>query len=459
LRGDPSSTPLSSRPSKVQICLGLQCGDSMNPRDTEGVGRTVTPSLDRRVRPLLRMGWGVADQALSSFTNFALVILVARAVGPAELGAFALFLAGYTALTVISAGITAEPLMLRYSGVGLGAWADGARAALGCTLILGIACSVVLGVVEVFFAGTTRELLVIGAICGPGLLIQDAMRYAFFASGRPRKAFVNDALWTVFQVCGIIGATSLAHGSVVPLVAAWAAAGAFAGAFALIQGGIIPHPGSARRWLREQRDLWAFLLPEFLTVQGANYLSLITIGAVAGVSAVAAVRAAQALYGPLNVAFSGIRVIALPHLVALQGDQVRSGVRVLVMTTASFAALWGTLTIVMPPRFGTALLGQTWALATPLFGLMAIDRIGAFAAESWRTGLLSLGSVKRSLSVRLLVAVISIAGVAVGSATSGARGAVLASAIISPLAALMFWRQFVLAGQLSSVGRAATPKN
>ena len=37
-----------------------------------------------------RLGWGIADQALSSVTNFAVVIYVARTLGAAQLGAFSL---------------------------------------------------------------------------------------------------------------------------------------------------------------------------------------------------------------------------------------------------------------------------------------------------------------------------------------------------------------------------------
>jgi hypothetical protein len=161
------------------------------------------------------------------------------------------------------------------------------------------------------------------------------------------------------------------------------------------------------------------------------------------------------------VAFNGTRVILVPHLVSLTRDRVRGRVRVLVISTASAAGLWGTLTILTPPRFGSALLGQSWALATPLLGFMLIDRIGAYAAESWRTGLLSLASVKRTLWTRVVIVVVAVTATAVGSAMSGARGAVLAGAIVSLLSALLFRRQFVLAcgpshvaaGELGSADR------
>jgi len=42
-----------------------------------------------------RAGWGLADQAFSSLTNFAVGLLIARTVGPADFGAFSLAFALY----------------------------------------------------------------------------------------------------------------------------------------------------------------------------------------------------------------------------------------------------------------------------------------------------------------------------------------------------------------------------
>jgi hypothetical protein len=38
----------------------------------------------------VRLGWGIADQAVSSITNFALGIVVARSLGAADFGASSL---------------------------------------------------------------------------------------------------------------------------------------------------------------------------------------------------------------------------------------------------------------------------------------------------------------------------------------------------------------------------------
>jgi len=51
-----------------------------------------------------RLGWGVADQGISSLSNFALGLFVARSIGASGFGAFALAFITYT--VVINAART-----------------------------------------------------------------------------------------------------------------------------------------------------------------------------------------------------------------------------------------------------------------------------------------------------------------------------------------------------------------
>jgi hypothetical protein len=62
-----------------------------------------------------RLGWGLADQALSSLTNFALAVLVARAVSTSALGAFGLSFTTYTITLGATRALCSEPLTVRYS--------------------------------------------------------------------------------------------------------------------------------------------------------------------------------------------------------------------------------------------------------------------------------------------------------------------------------------------------------
>src|SRR5437867_2144739 len=92
----------------------------------------------RVARLASRVGWGVADQGLSSLTNFVLGIFIARTVGLADFGAFSLAFAAYSIVTAFSRAISAQPIVIRYSGVSTEAWRRGTADGTGMSLLLGI---------------------------------------------------------------------------------------------------------------------------------------------------------------------------------------------------------------------------------------------------------------------------------------------------------------------------------
>ncbi|MDR2986820.1 MAG: hypothetical protein LBV34_18475, partial [Nocardiopsaceae bacterium] len=63
-----------------------------------------------------RFGWGLADQAVSSLTNFAVSLYVARTLGAVQFGAFALAYVTYSFVLNASRGLATDPLLVRFSG-------------------------------------------------------------------------------------------------------------------------------------------------------------------------------------------------------------------------------------------------------------------------------------------------------------------------------------------------------
>ena len=63
-----------------------------------------------------RLGWGVADQAVSSLTNFVVVLLVARSLGAVQFGAFSLAYVTYGFALNASRGLATYPLMSGSAG-------------------------------------------------------------------------------------------------------------------------------------------------------------------------------------------------------------------------------------------------------------------------------------------------------------------------------------------------------
>src|SRR5689334_379159 len=91
-----------------------------------------------RSHAIRRVSWGLADQAVSSLTNFAVSIYVARTLGAAQFGAFSLAYVTYGFALNASRGLATDPLMVRFSGVDLSAWRRAVADCTGTAVVAGL---------------------------------------------------------------------------------------------------------------------------------------------------------------------------------------------------------------------------------------------------------------------------------------------------------------------------------
>lgn len=172
---------------------------------------------------LRRMGWGIADQALSSLTNFALGIVVARTVDTTVLGAFAFAFLAYAIGLGVNRAIAAQPLVIRYSATEPARWASGVAVAGGVALWVGVPSAFIAVAIAALASDSLREAFLALALVFPGLLYQDTWRYAFFAESRAAFAFLNDLIWTIVLIPALWASLVLWPGSVGGPLLAWAA--------------------------------------------------------------------------------------------------------------------------------------------------------------------------------------------------------------------------------------------
>ena len=116
--------------------------------------------------------WGVGDQALSSVTNFAVAVVVARNVSTAEFGAFTLAFAAYLIILTISRAVTTEPLTIRYSTAGLEGWRSGTTRAVGGAVLFGV--------------GSGAAVTVVGFVIGDDASIQERILSSLGADASTR---------------------------------------------------------------------------------------------------------------------------------------------------------------------------------------------------------------------------------------------------------------------------------
>ncbi|MBR7675034.1 hypothetical protein KDA82_18805, partial [Streptomyces daliensis] len=302
-----------------------------------------TPKAGAAKRAMVgRLSWGLADQAASSLTNFAVGIYVARSLGLAAFGVFSLAWVTYGVVLNVSRGLATDPLMVRFSGVPDASWRAAVARASGTALGVGAALGGACLVAGLALGGRVGPAFACLGIVLPALLSQDAWRFAFFAAGAGRKAFVNDMVWGVALVPAMVVATHV--GSVPAFVLAWGGSAAVAAAYGWLQSGIRPRLTGARAWLREHRDLGYRYLVENVSNSGASQLRAYGLGAIVGVGAVGVIRGAELLLGPFLALLMGLSLVTVAEAArVLRRAPHRLGVFCLVLGggQAAAALLWG----------------------------------------------------------------------------------------------------------------------
>lgn len=387
-----------------------------------------------------KAAWTLADQVLSSGTNFALTLLVARSVSASEFGAFAVVMSVYLICVGLGRSSVSEPNVLSLGRAG-GLTQESMAAGLGAMIVLAsVAGLIAVGAAAIISARDLSIMLIVLAVGLPGLLAQDYRRIVFFALGKPHRACMSDLLWAVLQLTGIAVVAAVGMRSPIIFLAIWAASGLLSG----ILWPSVTRGWSLRqgiRWLRRERSLILPLAGEGLLFQLGNQISLFILGGMTGLAQTGAYRGAQSLFGPVTVVGQGLRTAALPVLMRRSRRSVNQALRMAAqfgLGLLTISLFWGAVLIVLPSGAGRELLGRTWPLAAPLFGLVMIDR----AANAFSLGsALQLRILLRPryiFAVRIVVTVVGLVAAVVGAALAGAWGVALGFAITSPLLSLVW---------------------
>ncbi len=372
--------------------------------------------------------WTLADQAVSSATNAAISFLIARQVSDVEYGAFGIAYTLFAIVIGLCRGATCLPLSMHYSGSTPSSFRSAASATTGSSFAFGIGVGVVFVGIGLGVGGPVGSSLSAMGFVLPGLLLQDAWRYVFFAMGRPFGAFLNDVVWAVVQVFGI---WLLVHRGVAessPLVLAWGAAALVAALIGVVQAGFWPSPGATRRWLTENRTDSTYLAAEFITVQGALQTSMLAIGEVGSLSTIGALQGARTLLGPTTVVGVGVVSFALPELSKRTSMNARDRERVayaLSGLVVAIGAVWSLIFYFLPDRYGQALLGDTWAGTKDILGLSILHYLAAAVPVGPACMAYALGKTKITFRLNAAFAPMLLGFPILGAVLGEARGAVI----------------------------------
>ncbi|WP_371583718.1 hypothetical protein [Streptomyces sp. NBC_01314] len=405
-------------------------------------GAKTTPAGSARRAVVGRLSWGLADQAASSMTNFAVGIYVARSLGVTAFGVFGLAWVTYGVVLSVSRGLATDPLVVRFSGVPDASWRQAVGRSSGTALNVGAAIGAVCLVVGLALGGSVGPAFACLGVMLPGLLLQDAWRYSFFAAGNGRKAFVNDLVWGVALVPAMVVAARV--GSVAAFVLAWGASAAVAAVYGCLQSGIRPRMTGAREWLREQRDLSYRYLAENVGVSGASQLRAYGLGAIVGVGAVGTVRGAELLLGPFLAVLMGLSLVTVAEAARVlrrAPHRLAKFCLVLGAGQAVAALLWGAALLLVPDRLGEFVLGDVWSSASELIVPATLGVAGAGLGTGAAAGLRALGAARRSLRSQLFASACYVGGGLGGAAVAGTVGSAWGVAAATVCSSAVWWLQ------------------
>jgi O-antigen/teichoic acid export membrane protein len=396
-----------------------------------------------------RIGWGLADQVLSSGTNFALTLFAVAVLPVEQFGAFAVVLTVYGVCLGISAGLASSPLVVRYSAAASDVQRVAERGSVGAAALLGLVSGVLCLVAGAVAGGKLGPTLLALGVTLPGLLVQDAWRYAFMTEARPARAAVNDGVWTVLQAAGI-GALAVADAMTAPaLVLVWGGAATAAALFGCAQGGGAPALRRSWSWLREHRGLGPPYALEYVAHRSGLWAAVVTVGAISGLSTVAALRGALVLIiSPLNLLFLAVAFVGVPEgarSYARDPGALPRMVRLIALGLAACALGWGAAVLAMPDAVGRRLLGETWHLAAPLMGIFVVLSVAQAISLGPGQGLRVLAAARRTLGTQLVGVALLLLGAPVGALVGGVRGAAVAMAVAVALTTAFRWQQFKVA--------------
>jgi len=396
-----------------------------------------------------RFSWGLADQGMSSLSNAAVSLYVARQLGAAQFGAFSVAYVTYSFALNASRGLATDPLLVRFSHAEHSAWRRAVQGSTATATFVGLVAGICALAAAPALNGTTRLAFVALGLTLPGLMLQDSWRYSFFAASKGSKAFVNDTIWTAALAVALEGLRLWHHQTVFWFVLMWGLTANLAALCGPLQARLLPRPSAVGDWLSKMRDLGPRYLLENTSNSGAGQLRIYAVGFVAGLTAVGYLQEGSLLMGPFFVIFMGISLVTVPEAARTLRRSPKHLRRYCLFVSAALTTLamvWGvTLLVALPRGLGTLLLhAKEWQPAYALVPGLTISMMGACAIAGASAGLRALGAARRSLRAMLIASAIYLILGVLGAVVKGAQGSVDGTALATWLGTAIWWWQLRL---------------
>jgi O-antigen/teichoic acid export membrane protein len=382
------------------------------------------------------------DQCVSSASNFAVAVVVARVAGVAGLGEFSLAYAAWLVLAATHRSLITDPMAIENDVNQPDAKAR-IRAGLASELTLGLAAAATFAVVGTLLTlGNQRGFGVSFIALAPWLpflLAQDYWRWVGFMKAAPGQALANDLVFDAMQAVAFVSLIAVSLHSAAVAIGAWGLGAAAGAVYGLFQHSIRPTLSGGIDRIRRRWAMSKWLVMSSTTGWGASQSYSVLTAAFLGPVGLGGLKAAQGLVsGPSLVLLQAGGSISLPEASKGLAERGWPGLRrVARLTTAAGIASVGFIGIVVL-MFGRRLMVLLYGPEFGKYSHVALLLAVAYFFTTFSLGaILSLKTTRQTrvlFRVTLITLVVSLASVAILASTFGVQGAAEA-AIVSGIAA------------------------
>ena len=391
------------------------------------------------------------DQGLSSLSNFAVGVVIARVVGASGLGGFAVAYAGWLILAALDRSLITDPMAIG-GDVRTKRIRGPVKHGFAAELLMGIGGGVILAAI-----GSTLCLLNAAAFgiamlalapWLPALAVQDYWRWIGFLTRHPGKSLANDMVFNCAMAValGIVFVADI-H-SIAAVVGAWGL-GATAGAiYGLTQYGVRPTLSGGLAMLRHRWSFSKWLAANSLLTSAGNQAYVVIEGLFLGAAGLGGLNAASALvWGPVGVLIQAGGSVGLPEAGRAYADKGWAGLRRVanIVTLAGFlcVGLWVAVIV----GWGKLLLSAVYGPSFAHLQVTAIICALGLCFSPLLLGPVLVLKITRNtrplFQVQVLVSCVALGSVAVLSAlygVNGAAGALIVTGVANVI--LLRWFQY-----------------
>lgn len=427
---------------------------------------------DQSLRRFVRVGSGasltLADQLVSSASNFAVGVLVARAGGANALGAFGIaFLVWIAAVGVNRALVTDPMTVLADPDAEADERLAQMRRGMTATLSLGLGWAAVLAAAGSagLVAGLNGTPLLALAPWMPCLLLQDYWRATAFRLHQAGRALANDVVFALAQGSATVALFVTHVDSVAAFVAAWGIGGT---AGALLGLRIFGTSIAFRGGIAHLRALWSqsrWFMAEFGTAFTSDQGYLLLLPALLSTADFGIYRAGASLIGPVIVIFMAGSNTALPSCTRhLRGGGIaglRRYTRGLNAVVIGLATIYCALVATLAGPLLVLIYGPAFAAGATITRLVALQYVIFALGLGSGVALKAAGNIRQVWLARLLGAIASVSGLIVLTLSIGLTGAAIAglgAALVYSLGLLIGYHRLCTRQPATPTTRQASPR-